>query len=157
MVDGFFLNNQMTDFSFAPVDEAGRPVANAVAPRKRPRSSMTPLILLTKDGRFAGAIGSAGGNAILAYVGKSLVAAVDWNLPMQQAIAAPNLVARGARFNGEVTKFSPSLLSALREKGIDLKPGQGEDSGVHGVLIRNGRVDGGFDPRREGVVLLLGR
>ena len=68
---------------------------------------MTPMILLTQDGRFAGAIGSAGGNAILAYVAKSLVAAIDWNLPMQQAIAAPNLVARGPRFNGEVTKFSP--------------------------------------------------
>jgi gamma-glutamyltranspeptidase/glutathione hydrolase len=70
MVDGFFLNNQMTDFSFAPVDAAGRPMANAVAPGKRPRSSMTPMILLTPDRRFAGAIGSAGGNAILAYVGK---------------------------------------------------------------------------------------
>jgi gamma-glutamyltranspeptidase/glutathione hydrolase len=157
MVDGFFLNNQMTDFSFAPVDDAGRPVANAVAPGKRPRSSMTPVILLTQDGRFAGAIGSAGGNAILAYVAKSLVAAVDWQLPMQQAIAQPNLVARGARFNGEVTKFTPQQLAALREKGIDLKPGQGEDSGVHGVLIRDGRVDGGYDPRREGVVLLLSR
>jgi gamma-glutamyltranspeptidase/glutathione hydrolase len=157
MVDGFFLNNQMTDFSFAPVDEDGRPVANAVAPGKRPRSSMTPLILLTADRRFAGAVGSAGGNAILAYVGRSLVAAIDWGLPMQQAIAAPNLVARGPRFNGEVTKFTPELLAALRAKGIDLKPGQGEDSGVHGVLIRDGKVDGGYDPRREGVVLLLGR
>jgi gamma-glutamyltranspeptidase/glutathione hydrolase len=156
MVDGFFLNNQMTDFSFAPVDEAGRPAANAVAPGKRPRSSMTPMILLGRDGRFAGAIGSAGGNAILAYVGKSLVAALDWGLPMQQAIAEPNLVARGARFNGEVTKFSSEQLAALRAKGVDLKPGQGEDSGVHGVLIRDGKVDGGYDPRREGVVLLLG-
>ncbi len=132
-------------------------MANAVAPGKRPRSSMTPMILLTQDGRFAGAIGSAGGNAILAYVGKSLVAAIDWNLPMQQAMAAPNLVARGANFNGEVTKFTPEMLAALRAKGIDLKPGQGEDSGVHAVLIRDGRVDGGYDPRREGVVLLLGR
>ena len=157
MVDGFFLNNQMTDFSFAPVDGAGQPMANAVAPGKRPRSSMTPMILLTPDGRFAGAIGSAGGNAILAYVGKSLVAAVDWGLPMQQAIAQPNLVARGPRFNGEVTKFTPGQLAALREKGIELKPGQGEDSGVHGVLMRAGKVDGGFDPRREGVVLLAGR
>ena len=118
---------------------------------------MVPTILLTRDGRFAGAIGSAGGNAILAYVAKSLVAAIDWGMPMQQALAAPNLVARGPRFNGEVTKFSPELLAALRAKGIDLKPGQGEDSGVHAVLIRDGRVDGGYDPRREGAVLLLGR
>jgi len=157
MVDGFFLNNELTDFSFSPFDAEGRPQANAVAPGKRPRSSMTPLILVTADGRFAGAIGSAGGNAILAYVGKSLVAAIDWGMPVQQALAAPNLVARGERFNGEVSKFDPALLQALASRGIVVKPGQGEDSGVHGVLIRDGRVDGGFDPRREGVVLLLGQ
>ena len=155
MVDGFFLNNQMTDFSFRPVDEQGRPAVNAVAPGKRPRSSMTPTILLTPDNRFAGAIGSAGGNAILAYVAKSLVATIDWNLPMQQAIAQPNLVARGPNFQGEVTKFSPEILAGLKARGIELKPGQGEDSGVHGVMIRNGRIDGGFDPRREGRVLTL--
>ena len=155
MVDGFFLNNQLTDFSFTPTDKDGQPAANAVASGKKPRSSMVPTILLTADGEFAGAIGSAGGNAILAYVAKSLVAAVDWKLPMQQALAAPNLVARGANFQGEVDRFSPQVLEGLRARGIDLKPGQGEDSGVHGVLIRNGRVDGGYDPRREGVVLVL--
>src|SRR4051794_19198138 len=157
MVDGFFLNNQLTDFSFAPVDAQGRPVANAVAPGKRPRSSMVPTILLTRDGRFAGAIGSAGGNAILAYVAHSLVAAIDWNLSMPDALAAPNLVARGPNFNGEVTKFSPEILAGLRQRGVDLKPGQGEDSGLTGVLIRNGRVDGAADPRREGVILTLPR
>ena len=156
MVDGFFLNNQMTDFAFTPRDAQGRRAANAVAPGKRPRSSMVPVILLN-DGRFAGAFGSAGGNAILAYVAKSMVAAVDWNMPVQQAIAAPNLVARGANFQGEVTKFTPEVLAGLNARGIDLKPGQGEDSGVHGVMIRDGRVDGGFDPRREGVVLTLPR
>ena len=155
MVDGFFLNNQLTDFSFSPTDAAGQPVANAVGPGKRPRSSMIPLILTTKDGKFAGAIGSAGGSAILAYVGKSLVAAVDWGLPMQAAIATPNLVARGANFNGEVTKFPPAILAELAARGIPLKPGQGEDSGVQGVLLRDGRIDGGYDPRREGVVLVL--
>jgi len=155
MVDGFFLNNQMTDFSFQPTDDKGLPLANSVVPGKRPRSSMTPLILLDRQGRFAGAIGSAGGNAILPFVAKSLVAAVDWGLPMQAAIALPNLVARGTSFGGEVTRFSPEVLAGLRARGIDLKPGQGEDSGVHGVLMRNGKIDGGFDPRREGVVLTL--
>jgi gamma-glutamyltranspeptidase/glutathione hydrolase len=155
MVDGFFLNNEMTDFAFEPRDAQGQPAANAVAPRKRPRSSMVPTILLTRDGRFAGAFGSAGGNSILAFVTKSMVAAIDWNLPVQQAIALPNLVARGANFNGEVTKFPPEVLEGLRQRGIDLKPGQGEDSGIQGVMIRDGRVDGGADPRREGVVLVL--
>lgn len=157
MVDGFFLNNQLTDFSFSPVDAQGRPAANAVAPGKRPRSSMVPTILLTRDGKFAGAIGSAGGNSIIAFVAKSLVAAIDWNMPMADALAAPNLVARGPNFQGEVTKFSPEILEGLRERGIDLKPGQGEDSGLTGVLIRDGKIDGGADPRREGVVLTLPR
>jgi gamma-glutamyltranspeptidase/glutathione hydrolase len=155
MVDGFFLNNQLTDFSFSPTDAQGLPAANAVAPGKRPRSSMTPTILLFADGSFAGAIGSAGGNAILPYVAKTLVAAVDWEMSMPSALAAPNLIARGANFHGEVTKFPREVLEGLRQRGIELKPGEGEDSGVQGVLIRNGRVDGGADPRREGVVLIL--
>jgi gamma-glutamyltranspeptidase/glutathione hydrolase len=155
MVDGFFLNNQLTDFSFMPVDSAGRPVANAAAPGKKPRSSMVPVILLDADGNFAGAVGSAGGNSILAYVAKALVGAVDWNLPMQQSLALPNLIARGSRFNGEVDKFAPQVIAGLKARGIDLQPGDGEDSGLTGVMIRNGRVDGGADPRREGVVLIL--
>ncbi|QQV78414.1 gamma-glutamyltransferase family protein [Sphingomonas aliaeris] len=154
MVDGFFLNNQMTDFSFAPRDAQGRPMANAVAAGKRPRSSMTPLIMLDAQGGFAGALGSAGGNSILAYVGKSMVGAVDWGLPMQDALALPNLVARGSSFQGEVTKFSPALLSGLRALGIELRPGQGEDSGLQGVIVRSGVVDGGYDPRREGRFLI---
>ena len=155
MVDGFFLNNQLTDFSFDPKRPDGGPAANAVAPGKRPRSSMVPMILMTPDRRFAGAIGSAGGNAILAYVGKTLVAAVDWGMPMQEALAQPNLVARGSSFGGEMSRFSPAIVAALEQRGIALKPGQGEDSGVHGVLIRNGKVDGGYDPRREGRVIVL--
>jgi gamma-glutamyltranspeptidase/glutathione hydrolase len=157
MVDGFFLNNQMTDFSFMPRDMQGRAIANAVAPGKRPRSSMTPSILLDRGRHFAGAIGSAGGNSILAYVAKSLVAAVDWRRPMPEALAVPNLVARGSNFNGEVTRFSPALLAALQARGVALRPGQGEDSGVQGVLIRGGRIDGAADRRREGVVLTLPR
>ncbi|MEO5640396.1 MAG: gamma-glutamyltransferase family protein [Sphingomicrobium sp.] len=155
MVDGFFLNNQMTDFALAPRDAAGLLSVNAVAPGKRPRSSMTPTILLTADGKFAGAIGSAGGNSILAYVAKALIGALDWGLPMQQAIALPNLVARGPNLQGEIAKFSPEIIAGLRARGIVLKPGQGEDSGIQGVLVRDGKIDGGFDPRREGVVLIL--
>ncbi|WP_044335509.1 gamma-glutamyltransferase family protein [Sphingomonas hengshuiensis] len=154
MVDGFFLNNQMTDFSLQPRDAQGRLSVNAPAPGKRPRSSMTPLILLDGERRFAGALGSAGGNAILPYVAKSLVGAVDWGLPMQDALALPNLVARGESFNGEVTKFSPAILAGLAERGVTLRPGQGEDSGLQGVIVRDGRIDGGYDPRREGRALV---
>lgn len=154
MVDGFFLNNQLTDFSFSLTEADGTPAANAVAPGKRPRSSMTPMILLDAKGRFAGAIGSAGGNAILPYVGKSLVGAVWWKLPMQQALALPNLVARGKSISGEVDKFAPGVVEGLAARGMTLRPGQGEDSGVHAVIVRDGRIDGGYDPRREGRVLV---
>ena len=154
MVDGFFLNNEMTDFSFQPRDAQGRPAANSVAAGKRPRSSMAPAIILKNDGRYVGALGSPGGNAILAYVGKALVGAIDWNLPMQEAIALPNLIARGSTFQGEVDRFPPAVLQGLQARGIMLRSGQGEDSGLHGVIVRNGRLDGGADPRREGVVLV---
>lgn len=149
MVDGFFLNNQMTDFSFDPRNADGTSAANAVAPGKRPRSSMTPAILL-RNGRFAGAIGSPGGNAILAYVGKALIGMLDWNLTVQQAIALPNLVARGSAFNGEAAEMPAAVLTGLDARGIPVKPGSGEDSGLHGVLVTPTGFDGGADPRRDG-------
>ncbi|HZF94820.1 MAG TPA: gamma-glutamyltransferase family protein [Allosphingosinicella sp.] len=154
MVDGMFLNNQMTDFSFAPADAQGRPAANAVAAGKRPRSSMAPMILMTADRRFAGAIGSPGGNAILAYVGKALVGVVDWELSTANAIALPNLIARGTSYAGEATRFPAGVLEGLRARGVEVRPGQGEDSGLHGVFMRQGVLLGGADPRREGVFLV---
>lgn len=145
MVDGFFLNNQMTDFSFVPEGP------NAIAPGKRPRSSMVPTIILNPDRSLAGAIGSPGGNAILAYVSKALVGIVEWNMPVADAIALPNLVARGSAFNGEASKFAPSIFAAMAERGVTVRGGSGENSGLHGVMLRNGGFDGGADPRRDGV------
>ena len=154
MVDGFFLNNEMTDFSFAPRDSSGRPAANAVAAGKRPRSSMVPAVILDGERRWVGAVGSPGGNAILAYVGKALVGAIDWNLSMQDSIDLPNLIARGDAYYGEVDSFAPGVIAGLRQRGIEVRPGQGEDSGLHGVILRDSRLDGGADRRREGVVRL---
>lgn len=145
MVDGFFLNNQMTDFSFVPKGP------NVIAPGKRPRSSMVPTVILRQDRSLAGAIGSPGGNAILGYVSKALVGMIDWKLPVADAIALPNLIARGSSFNGEADKFSPGLRAAMAERGVTVRGGTGEDSGLHGVMIRDGRFDGGADPRRDGV------
>src|SRR5690606_21555454 len=82
MVEGFFLNNQMTDFSFRPTDADGAPAANAVAGGKRPRSSMSPVIVLDREGRLVAALGSPGGNAILAYNGKALLGLLGWELPL---------------------------------------------------------------------------
>jgi gamma-glutamyltranspeptidase/glutathione hydrolase len=155
MVVGMFLNNQLTDFSFSPTEANGQPAANAVAPGKRPRSSMTPLIVLGPDRHFVGAFGSPGGSAILAYTVKTMVGSMMWNLPVQQAIELPNLVARGTNYSGEADKFAPGVLQGLEARGITVRPGRGEDSGIHAVLIRDGaRLDAGFDPRREGVVLI---
>lgn len=145
MVDGFFLNNQMTDFSFVPTGP------NVIQPGKRPRSSMVPTVILNPDRSLAGAIGSPGGNAILGYVSKALVGMIDWKLPVADAIALPNLVARGGSFNGEADKFSPELRAGMAERGVTVRGGTGEDSGLHGVMIRDGKFDGGADPRRDGV------
>jgi len=153
MAGGFVLNNQLTDFSFAPKDADGRPAANAVAAGKRPRSAMTPVIVLDQEGRVVAAVGSPGGPAILAYELKTLVGVLDWKLSMQQAVALPNLIALGDRYNGETAKFAPGVVQGLAERGMTLTPGRGEDSGLHGVMSRDGVLSGGADPRREGVAL----
>lgn len=150
-VDGFFLNNQLTDFSFVAV-ENGRPVANAVSPGKRPRSSMSPVIVLDRAGGLVAALGSPGGSAILSYNAKTLVGLLDWGLSMQQAIDLPNVYARGADFYAEVGKLKPGIASALAARGMELKSGRGEESGLHGVSVAaDGHTAGGADPRREGV------
>lgn len=153
MVGGFFLNNQLTDFSFSPTTADGAPAANAVAPGKRPRSSMSPVIVLDGRGDFTAAVGSPGGSAILGYNLKTLIAMFVWGLGPQEAINQPNLIGRGANFGGEVQKFPPHVLSGLAERGIEVRGGSGEESGVHAIRRRNGRLEGGADPRREGVVL----
>jgi gamma-glutamyltranspeptidase/glutathione hydrolase len=155
-VGGFMLNNQLTDFSFDPVD-AGRPAANAVAGGKRPRSSMSPVMVLDRDGRLVAALGSPGGSAILAYNAKALVALLAWRLPVQRAIDLPNLFARGDVYYGEVAKFTPSTLAGLAALGIEIKPGRGEESGLHAVVRQpDGTFDGAADPRREGVWRTVG-
>jgi gamma-glutamyltranspeptidase/glutathione hydrolase len=151
MVDGFFLNNQLTDFSFSPTEKDGVPAANAVAPGKRPRSSMAPAIVLDRQGKLVAALGSPGGNAILAYNLKALVAVLDWKLPMQDAVALPNLIARGEPYWSEPDKMAPGVVEGLAAKGVVLRGGGGaEASGLHGVLVTPKGLTGGADPRREG-------
>lgn len=153
MVGGFFLNNQLTDFSFAPRAADGTPAANAVAPGKKPRSSMSPVIVLDDRGGFVSAMGSPGGSAILGYNLKTLIGMFVWNLGPQEAINLPNLIGRGTNFGGEARKFAPDVLSGLLARGIEVRSGSGEESGLHAIVRRNGKLEGGADPRREGVVL----
>jgi gamma-glutamyltranspeptidase/glutathione hydrolase len=153
MTHGFVLNNQLTDFSFSPTDPDGAQAANAVAPLKRPRSSMSPVIVLDKQGRFYAALGSPGGNAILAYNLKVLVGMLDWGLPPDRAVGLPNVIARGSDVSAETGKMSPALIQGLAELGVTLRPGQGENSGFHAISAKGGVLTGAADPRREGVVL----
>jgi gamma-glutamyltranspeptidase/glutathione hydrolase len=152
MVDGFFLNNQLTDFAFAPVDATGAPVANAVAPGKRPRSAMSPTIVLDQGGRFKAAVGSPGGPAIIAYDLKALIALLDWKLDPQTAVDLPNLIARGAVYDAEIDKFAPGVVEGLAARGVRLTQGAGaEGSGLHAIEAVPGGYRGGADSRREGV------
>lgn len=151
VVGGMLLNNQLTDFSLSGDSRS----ANAIVPGKRSRSSMSPVIVLDRQGRFVGAVGSPGGGAIPAYIAKTLVGALYWDLPLQQAVNLPNVVARGERIVGEAGKFAPELRTRMTALGVEVVPGSGEDSGLHGVLLRNGSVEGAADPRREGVAKQL--
>jgi len=152
MVDGFLLNNQLTDFSFSPLQKDGAAAANAVGPRKRPRSSMAPAIVLDRQGDFVAAVGSPGGLAIPSYVVKTLVGMFAWDLSVQDAIDLPNLVALGDFYASEPDKLAPGVAAGLAAKGVAVKGGYaGEGSGLHGIIFRNGHLEGGADPRREGV------
>ena len=151
MAGGFFLNNQMTDFSMTPTASDGAPAANAVAAGKRPRSSMSPVIVLDREGRLVGAMGSPGGSSILAYNAKALIATLGWGLPVQEAFDLPNLVAKGEGFGADTEGFSQEMRAGMAARGVVLRSNTSENSGLHGALWRNGRWDGGADSRREGV------
>lgn len=96
MAGGFILNNEMTDFSLI-AEKDGLPVANRIEPGKRPRSSMSPTFVLDEDQRAVMAIGSPGGNSIIAYVTQTIINVLDWNMGMQQAIDQPHFLTRGGR------------------------------------------------------------
>ncbi|WP_032886074.1 gamma-glutamyltransferase [Pseudomonas sp. RIT357] len=157
MVQGFLLNNQMTDFSFIP-EENGQPVANRVQPGKRPRSAMAPTLVFDREsGELLATVGSPGGSQIIEYVSKSLVAMLDWNLDPQAAISLPNFGSRNGATELEAGLFSPGLKQALKDKGhalseIDMT------SGIQAIVLKRdaqGKVSlsGGADPRREGEAL----
>ena len=149
MVDGFFLNNQLTDFSFSPSDADGAPAANAPAAGKRPRSSMAPAIVLTPQGKLVAAAGSPGGSAIQAYNLKVLVALLDWKMTPQDAVSLPNLVAKGDTYSAD--KFPEPIMTSLAARNMPLSTSKGEESGLQAVIVTPKGYLGGADPRREGV------
>ena len=155
MVDGFFLNNQLTDFSFSPTAATGAPIANAVAGGKHPRSSMAPVIVFDSTGKHVvAACGSPGGTSIIAYDLKALVGILDWHLPMQDAINLPNVIARGSSIHIEKDRMEPAVWDGLTQMGYTLTADSGEESGLNCFTTKaDGTLDGGTDPRREGEVL----
>ena len=155
MVDGFMLNNQLTDFSFDAVDDNG-PIANRVQPGKRPRSAMSPTLVFDKaTKKLVLATGSPGGSAIINYVAKVLVGTLDWNLDVQQAISLPNFGSRNGPTELEAGRFPDAVVQQLKARGHEVRQFE-QNSGLQGIqrMRRDGKDIwfGGADPRREGIV-----
>ena len=166
MVKGFLLNNELTDFSMVPQDEAGRPIANRVEGGKRPRSSMSPMVVFNDRGEVEAIVGSPGGSQIIQFVTKALVGLIDWRLDVQAALDLPNF---GAQTSASTTLERSTALSGVEAELVsrghrvavsDLT------SGLHAIVFNGKRPDGrsgafarapgkgrwagGADPRREG-------
>jgi len=152
MVEGFLLNNQLTDFAFSPLDAAGRPVANRVEAGKRPRSSMAPTLVLDGERRLVGALGSPGGSRIIGYVVQALLALADRGLDPQQAAGEPHLLNRNGRTELEADRGLEALGTALEALGQSVAYVE-MTSGLAIVWVTPAGLLGGADPRREGLVL----
>jgi len=152
MVRGFLLNNQLTDFSFVPVVN-GKAIANRVQPKKRPRSSMSPTLVVDGSGKLVMAVGSPGGSRIIGYVAKTLIAALDWKMGIQAAIELPHFVNRNGSTDIEKGSNLEVLKPALEKLGHKVRIRK-LTSGLHGIFkAKDGKLYGGADPRREGVAL----
>lgn len=151
-VKGFLLNNEMTDFARQPATDS-RPVANAIVPGKRPRSSMSPTMVFDRNDNIVMVTGSPGGNSIPAYVAKTIVGVLDWGMGAQQAVDFPNIVARGETVRVEISEEpGPSIAEDLRERGYTVEERDGENSGLHVIVVRPDSLEGAADRRREGTV-----
>ncbi|MCR9079374.1 MAG: gamma-glutamyltransferase family protein [Hyphomonadaceae bacterium] len=155
MVNGYLLNNELTDFARQP-RKSNLPVANAPGPGKRPRSSMSPTIIFDTDGDLKMVTGSPGGNSIVAYVSKTVLAVLDWGDTAQEAVAEPNIIARGETVGVEVdVPGGQEIADELNSLGYNVQERRGENSGLHVIVVTEDGLDGGADPRREGVALAL--
>ncbi len=157
MVKGFLLNNELTDFSFAPTGVGGQPIANRVQPGKRPRSSMAPtLVFDAASGALVASAGSPGGALIIHYTAKTLHGVLNWGLLPQQAIDLPNFGATGAPTLLEQGRFPAATVQALKARGHEVRE-LDMTSGLQAIVRgqAHGRPVwwGGADPRREGVVM----
>lgn len=150
MVRGFLLNNSMTDFSFSPSID-GKPVANRIAPGKRPRSSMSPTIVL-RDGRPYMILGSSGGSRIIVHVAKTVIAHLDWQLPVDEAIGLSHRINMHGTYELESKTDAEALVKPLKAMGYKVSVGD-LNSGLHAIVIKKSGLEGAADPRREGHVM----
>lgn len=150
MTNGFLLNNELTDFSRAPARD-GKPIANRVEGGKRPRSSMSPTIVL-KDGAPVLAVGSPGGSRIIGYVARAIIGILDWGMDPQQAVSQPHVINRNGKTDVEQDSAALALIGALEAKGQEISV-RDLNSGLHAIQITSEGLIGGADPRREGVAL----
>ena len=150
MVGGFLLNNELTDFSRSPSRD-GKTIANRVEGGKRPRSSMAPTIVL-KDGAPILAIGSPGGSRIINYVAQALVGILDFGMDPQEALNQPHVVNRNGATDLEQGTKAESLKAGLEALGHEVKI-RNLNSGLHAILIKDGKLIGAADPRREGLAM----
>jgi gamma-glutamyltranspeptidase/glutathione hydrolase len=151
MVHGFLLNNELTDFSWFPV-RAGVPVANRAEGGKRPRSSMSPTMVFDRDGRLVLVVGSPGGQMIINFVARTLVAILDWEVPPQAALALPNFGSRNGPTEIEHGAAGDALAKPLAAMGHAIRRGD-MTSGVHLILRTPDGWLGAADPRREGLAV----
>ncbi|MDU8942713.1 gamma-glutamyltransferase [Ovoidimarina sediminis] len=150
MTNGFLLNNELTDFSFRTHAD-GWPIANRVEPGKRPRSSMSPTIVL-KDGAPVLVVGSPGGSRIIGYVTKTIIGHLDWGLDVQAAVDLPHLVNRFGTYDLEEGTSATALEAPLQEMGFETSV-RGLTSGLHAIAVTEAGLLGGADSRREGIAL----
>ncbi|MGM0703485.1 MAG: gamma-glutamyltransferase [Pseudomonadota bacterium] len=153
MPGGYMLNNELTDFSFQPEGEDGKPIANRVEAGKRPRSSMSPTLVFDRDsGELVASLGSPGGAAIIHYTAKALVAMLDWGLDAQQALNLPHAVTLGGPVFLEEGGFPAATHQSLESLGHDVSERE-LVSGLQALQVTDDGLFGGADPRREGVVM----
>jgi gamma-glutamyltranspeptidase/glutathione hydrolase len=152
MVNGYYLNNELTDFSLRPTGADGRPVANRVEAGKRPRSSMSPTIVYGPDGSVRLAVGAAGGPTIIAQVAKAIVGVIDWRLSAQAALALPVLYAPGDVLFLEKGSSAEAMAPALTALGhrVELRSPSFK---ANAIEWRDGRWHGAADPRSEGTAV----
>ncbi|WP_334020166.1 gamma-glutamyltransferase [Alteromonas sp. S015] len=151
MVEGFLLNNQLTDFSFSPTKNRF-PVPNRVEPGKRPRSAMSPTMVFDKEGNLEVVVGSPGGSRIVSYVAQTLIGVLDFGLDIQQAINLPKITNRNDYTALEKGTPIAELEEPLKALGHNVKVVD-LNSGLHGIQFRSGKLIGGADPRREGIAV----